>query len=891
MDYLLDRRCDILTVLYRKFVGLLFAVLFLFPTVLMTSHVSALSSSDSTTYQTYQNTSYGFSIQYPSDWHIVEHVSSQYAIKSALLYPDSNLQINAGILQGNNPYNGKSSADILGQIKNTMQAGCTNANLQNRGFTCSNSQFFPNVTNYRGTTAYGVTMTWDKTSSSGQSLPWISTWMLIPHSNDVWVLIIEGSQAELIQNSQIVSAISDSFDIADVKQMPPAISNVANTSTAHIPTWIKNIAKLWSNSSIGDSDFVNSIQYLIQSGIISISSTHANPNSQKTIPSWVKNNAKYWSEGQIGDSDFLNGIKYMVENGIISAPISSQQNMTGILSGATAFPTNGTAPQMIEYTDKDGVTLTVQAIPNQVLLYVYANSNDDDISSLVADNSGKILSSIPLTGYYLVQVNDVKNFISSALQKSFVIDAHPNFILSTNLFGATSPTIINSISDPAKNPNPNAHVIMAIIDDFRGGCNGYVALPHGCQVINEIQSKNSDISILALQVPPTTVKDEKGNVQEVFTSNDINWNIMRAVATAQENNQKLVINLSMSQGLRDANGQVVDQADEKYYNSINTRLESLANLDWVQKNNVLFYQSAGNDNVDLSNAVQKLETKSDQSALYKNIFTLVGQTDPSTNQPKKYTNDNTLGSNYGTGIIYDSSTASCCPLGTSFTAPNLAVGAAAIWANNQNLSQSDIHSAIVDSAKQNSKNGNPTFDPQNAYNVANKCLPVCGQIDYGTGSNWSLNPANIAVNVAQNQNSRPALTSVLTSQVNVTGKWGGYFTMHDTTSDGCTFNGQWQADFVQTGNNLKGVLSITSASSPDYPSNDFCTWNAPDFPFAGTISGTLFQVTGPNSFTAQGSFTSDSIRITKFTECSDESCATGTMGGTPIQIQKFWSKN
>ena len=35
------------------------------------------------------------------------------------------------------------------------------------------------------------------------------------------------------------------------------------------------------------------------------------------IPNWIKNNAKWWSEGTIGDSDFISGIKYLIENEIM----------------------------------------------------------------------------------------------------------------------------------------------------------------------------------------------------------------------------------------------------------------------------------------------------------------------------------------------------------------------------------------------------------------------------------------------------------------------------------------------------------------------------------------------------------------------------------------------
>lgn len=41
------------------------------------------------------------------------------------------------------------------------------------------------------------------------------------------------------------------------------------------------------------------------------------PVVTKDIPSWVKNNAKWWADGTIGDSDFVSGMQYLIKGGII----------------------------------------------------------------------------------------------------------------------------------------------------------------------------------------------------------------------------------------------------------------------------------------------------------------------------------------------------------------------------------------------------------------------------------------------------------------------------------------------------------------------------------------------------------------------------------------------
>ncbi|MDE1831720.1 MAG: hypothetical protein KGI02_05040 [Thaumarchaeota archaeon] len=93
-----------------------------------------------------------------------------------------------------------------------------------------------------------------------------------------------------------------------------------NTSqTTVIPSWIKNNAKWWSQGQLGDDQFVQGLQYMIQHGIIQIptqtGSTAASGTQQ--IPAWIKNNAGWWASGQIGDDQFVQGLQYMITNGII----------------------------------------------------------------------------------------------------------------------------------------------------------------------------------------------------------------------------------------------------------------------------------------------------------------------------------------------------------------------------------------------------------------------------------------------------------------------------------------------------------------------------------------------------------------------------------------------
>ena len=39
--------------------------------------------------------------------------------------------------------------------------------------------------------------------------------------------------------------------------------------------------------------------------------------TDSSIPEWVKNNAKWWSEGSISESDYLTSLEYLINNGFI----------------------------------------------------------------------------------------------------------------------------------------------------------------------------------------------------------------------------------------------------------------------------------------------------------------------------------------------------------------------------------------------------------------------------------------------------------------------------------------------------------------------------------------------------------------------------------------------
>jgi len=57
---------------------------------------------------------------------------------------------------------------------------------------------------------------------------------------------------------------------------------------------------------------------------ITTASFGQNVEAQSLVPDWVKNNAAWWAEGTVDDQTFLNGIEFLVENGIINVSSGEQ---------------------------------------------------------------------------------------------------------------------------------------------------------------------------------------------------------------------------------------------------------------------------------------------------------------------------------------------------------------------------------------------------------------------------------------------------------------------------------------------------------------------------------------------------------------------------------------
>ena len=66
-----------------------------------------------------------------------------------------------------------------------------------------------------------------------------------------------------------------------------------------------------------EPEFITAIEYLVNIGIIVVQDD-VNPISQsQLLPSWIKNTAGWWSQDSISDDEFVSSISFLINNGII----------------------------------------------------------------------------------------------------------------------------------------------------------------------------------------------------------------------------------------------------------------------------------------------------------------------------------------------------------------------------------------------------------------------------------------------------------------------------------------------------------------------------------------------------------------------------------------------
>ena len=112
-------------------------------------------------------------------------------------------------------------------------------------------------------------------------------------------------------NYKIQVGIANSIAETDITINPVQQGQSTAISGNHIPSWIKNTAKWWSEGTVSNSEFIQSIQYLIQQGTLKIPNYYSKSTTTQSLLPWIKNNAALWANGKISDDDFAKVLQYL----------------------------------------------------------------------------------------------------------------------------------------------------------------------------------------------------------------------------------------------------------------------------------------------------------------------------------------------------------------------------------------------------------------------------------------------------------------------------------------------------------------------------------------------------------------------------------------------------
>ncbi|CUR52691.1 exported protein of unknown function [Nitrosotalea devaniterrae] len=181
-----------------------------------------------------------------------------------------------------------------------------------------------------------------------------------------------------------------------------------------LPPILKIVAKEWSQNTISDFDFLQSVQYLVNQGMLVVphNASGYNSSSLSTIPQWIKNNAAQWTDGSVSDATFASGIEYLFNskylpvsvNGI-PIPVFNAQNQTIQPVPVIPIPTSiKVSTDKSSYFTGDTVIATILfsgANAGQNIAISFADPTGNTIISrtVTTDNTGSAISQFKIPSY------------------------------------------------------------------------------------------------------------------------------------------------------------------------------------------------------------------------------------------------------------------------------------------------------------------------------------------------------------------------------------------------------------------------------------------------------------------------------------------------------------
>lgn len=453
------------------------------------------------------------------------------------------------------------------------------------------------------------------------------------------------------------------------------------------------------------------------------------------------------------------------ESSQVSAIPTSGDVVSSILDNATFYNGPRPVPTNITFVDSYDNQVTMFGYPGQVNVVVTPRTEISTVKSLVEQHGGAILSQIPVLGLYLVQVpvGSEASFISAVRQNPIVQYASPNSVLipKTSFAVDLSDT---GVTDPSElvvalinSPDPSAKVILVQVEDYKGNHGDIVE-----QEMNLITGPKDKLKVNVALQPSEGLPFELRS-QGYYTNGDVlNQGMTAAIAGAELNNQKAVINLSY--------GPIYQTDEEDKYNN-NTlvlnaievvyrgMLLTLANSDWAKEGNIFLSVAVGNEDailVDKNGEYLKSRTLD-----YTSVFNHL-KADPVLGPVMKYvifcgaldsTGKLAEYSSYGDEVIYGYPHYA---EGSSYVAPQCSGAVYNAWSTYPNLNSEQIKQALQTAANKHLSDFNyPVLDVEGTITEAGSPIPTptpilvetyVGTMNYretcatDRGPGWAPNP-------------------------------------------------------------------------------------------------------------------------------------------------------
>ena len=100
---------------------------------------------------------------------------------------------------------------------------------------------------------------------------------------------------------------------------------VPNVFSEYVPDWVKNTAGWWATDAISETEFLNSVEFLINEKIIQVNVQQTPEAFIPGVPNWVKNTAGWWAEEKISDNEFLNSMEFLISKSIIQIKVEQSE--------------------------------------------------------------------------------------------------------------------------------------------------------------------------------------------------------------------------------------------------------------------------------------------------------------------------------------------------------------------------------------------------------------------------------------------------------------------------------------------------------------------------------------------------------------------------------------